>query len=82
MKRPRKGGLACRLTDALADSPRPLLLGEIESMLDFEYDAAEIMSALVKLLRSGRVKTSLKERDGPGRRVAKAYSLAETDLGL
>ncbi len=76
MKRPRGHGLARKLADVLADAPRPMLLGELEAALDFEHQPAEIMSVLVKLRRAGKVMASEREREGPGRRVAKAYALA------
>ncbi|OVE46702.1 hypothetical protein CBW21_17550 [Chromobacterium violaceum] len=59
-----------------------MLLGEIEAALDFENAASEIMSVLVKLQRAGKVTTSLRERDGPGRRIARAYALCENSLRL
>lgn len=80
MKRPRGNGLASKLADVLAVAPRPMLLGEIEAALDFEYQPAEIMSVLVKLRRVGKVTANLRERDGPGRRQARAYTLAPTPL--
>lgn len=80
MKRPRGSGLARKLTDVLVDSPRPMLLGEIEAALDFEHTSAEIMSVLVKLQRAGKVTASLREREGPGRRMARAYTLASLPL--
>lgn len=82
MKRPRGNGLSRKLTDLLADAPRPMLLGEIEAALDFMHSPAEVMSVLVKLTRAGKVEASLRERDGPGRRVARAYSLADNALGV
>ncbi|MFK7088671.1 hypothetical protein AAFM71_07625 [Chromobacterium violaceum] len=80
MKRPRGNGLARKLSDILADAPRPMLLGDIEAALDFENATSEIMSVLIKLQRAGKVTTSLRERDGPGRRVAKAYELCKMPL--
>lgn len=82
MKRPRGNGLARKLADVLAVAPRPMLLGEIEAALDFEYQPADIMSALVKLRRAGKVTADMRERDGPGRRLAKSYILKETPLNL
>lgn len=82
MKRPRGNGLASKLTDVLADAPRPMFLGELEAALDFAHEKAEIMSVLVKLIRAEKVSASLREREGPGRREARAYALAETRLGL
>jgi len=82
MKRPRGNGLSRKLTDLLADAPRPMLLGEIEAALDFEHQPAEIMSVLVKLKRAGKVITSERQREGPGRRVAQAYELTSNQLGL
>lgn len=82
MKRPRGHGLARKLADVLADAPRPMLLGELEAALDFEHPPAEIMSVLVKLRRTGKVTAAMREREGPGRRVAKAYSLASNSLGV
>lgn len=82
MKRPRGNGLASKLTDVLADAPRPMFLGELEGALDFEHQPAEIMSVLVKLTRAGKVTASLRDREGPGRRVARAYSLKENALGV
>jgi hypothetical protein len=82
MKRPRGNGLASKLADVLADAPRPMLLGELESALDFEHTSAEIMSVLVKLQRAGKVVPTEREREGPGRRVARAYLLAENALGI
>lgn len=82
MKRPRGNGLARKLADVLAVAPRPMLLGEIEAALDFEFQPAEIMSVLVKLRRVGKVTANLRERDGPGRKQAKAYSLESTSLGI
>lgn len=82
MKRPRGHGLARKLADVLADAPRPMLLGELEAALDFEHQPAEIMSVLVKLGRSGKVTATLREREGPGRRLAKEYSLAQPPLLL
>jgi hypothetical protein len=80
MKRPRGNGLARKLADLLADAPRPMLLGEIEAALDFAHQPAEIMSVLIKLHRAGKVTASLRERQGPGRRMAKAYYLAQPPL--
>ncbi|MEN7429172.1 hypothetical protein VA599_00355 [Chromobacterium sp. TRC.1.1.SA] len=82
MKRPRGNGLARQLADVLADAPRPMLLGELESSLDFQYAAAEIMSALVKMQRAGKVDATTIERNGPGRRLARGYTLTATSLGL
>lgn len=82
MKRPRGNGLARKLADVLAVAPRPMLLGEIEAALDFEFQPAEIMSVLVKLRRVGKVTANLREREGPGRKMAKAYSLSNTELGI
>lgn len=82
MKRPRGNGLARKLTDVLADAPRPMLLAELEAALDFEHQPAEIMSVLVKLQRSSKITASLREREGPGRRVARAYALKENALGV
>lgn len=82
MKRPRGHGLARKLADVLADAPRPMLLGELEAALDFEHQPAEIMSVLVKLQRTGKVAASEREREGPGRRVAKAYGLAQNAFGM
>lgn len=41
MKRPRSHGLARKLADVLADAPRPMLLGELETELDFERRVAK-----------------------------------------
>ncbi|MDC7704030.1 hypothetical protein [Vogesella indigofera] len=82
MKRPRGHGLARKLADVLADAPRPMLLGELEAALDFEHQPAEIMSVLVKLRRAGKVTASEQEREGPGRRVAKAYGLVQNAFNL
>ncbi len=82
MKRPRGNGLSSRICDVLADAPRPMFLGEIEAALEFHHQPAEIMSVLVKLRRSGKVAASLREREGSGRRIARAYGLKETSLGL
>lgn len=82
MKRPRGHGLARKLADVLAVAPRPMLLGELEAALDFEHLPAEIMSVLVKLRRAGKVAASLREREGPGRRVARAYKLTDNALGI
>ncbi|KMJ53783.1 hypothetical protein ACG97_05920 [Vogesella sp. EB] len=82
MKRPRGHGLARKLADVLADAPRPMLLGELEAALDFEHQPAEIMSVLVKLRRAGKVTTNLQEREGPGRRVARAYHLTQNALQI
>ncbi|MCG9064702.1 hypothetical protein LH425_06545 [Laribacter hongkongensis] len=82
MKRPRGNGLSSRICDVLADAPRPMFLGEIEVVLDFEHTSAEIMSVLVKLQRAGKVIASLRERHGPGRKVARAYCLSENALRI
>ena len=82
MKRPRGHGLARKLADVLADAPRPMLLGELEAALDFEHQPAEIMSVLVKLRRAGKVTASEREREGPGRRVARAYHLTQNALQI
>lgn len=82
MKRPRGNGLASKLADVLAVAPRPMLLGEIEAALDFEYQPAEIMSVLVKLRRVGKVTANLREREGPGRKVARVYCLAQNALQI
>lgn len=79
MKRPRGNGLAAKLGEILADAPRPMFLGELEAALDFHYEKAEIMSVLVKMQAQGKVGSSLSEREGPGRRIAKAYALIEPD---
>ncbi|BBH13389.1 hypothetical protein [Chromobacterium haemolyticum] len=80
MKRPRGNGLASKICDVLADAPRPMFLGEIEAALDFQHGAAEIMSVLVKLQRAGKAKTELRDRAGPGRKVARAYMLAQNSM--
>ncbi|PTU70776.1 hypothetical protein [Chromobacterium haemolyticum] len=82
MKRPRGNGLASKICDVLADAPRPMFLGEIEAALDFQHGAAEIMSVLVKLRIAGKVCSEKKERSGPGPRVAMAYFLPKTLIGL
>ncbi|RKQ61222.1 hypothetical protein C8E02_0989 [Vogesella indigofera] len=82
MKRPRGHGLARKLADVLADAPRPMLLGELEAALDFEHQPAEIMSVLVKLQRAGKVTANLREREGPGRKQARAYAITQNQLGL
>lgn len=82
MKRPRGNGLARKLADVLAVAPRPMLLGEIEAALDFEYLPGEVMSALVKLQRAGKVTKASHLRDGPGRKLANAYYLTGTALDL
>lgn len=76
MKKPRGNGLAAKLGEVLADAPRPMFLGELEAALDFQFEKAEIMSVLVKLQAQGKVESALREREGPGPRVAKAYGLA------
>ncbi|UGA38200.1 hypothetical protein JOS77_30765 [Chromobacterium haemolyticum] len=80
MKRPRGNGLASKICDVLADAPRPMFLGEIKAAMDFQYDADEIMSVLVKLQRARKVISEKRERFGPGRRMANAYSLAPLPL--
>ena len=80
MKRPRGNGLASKICDVLADAPRPMFLGEIEAALEFQHGAAEIMSVLVKLKRTGKVISDKRERFGSGRRIANAYSLVPMPL--
>jgi len=82
MKKPRGNGLAAKLGEVLADAPRPMFLGELEAALDFQFEKAEIMSVLVKLQAQGKVESALREREGPGPRVAKAYALHKTRLGI
>ncbi|TJZ75592.1 hypothetical protein [Chitiniphilus eburneus] len=64
----------------LTDVPRPLFLGEIVAMLDFEFEAAEVASALVKLKREGKVVATLRQRNGPGRRLAMSYAVPDLAL--
>ena len=80
MKRPRGNGLSSRICDVLADAPRPMFLGEIEAALEFQHQPAEIMSVLVKLRRQGRIDSAIKERKGPGKKNAYAYSLMRYGL--
>lgn len=80
MRRPRGQGLASKICDVLADAPRPMFLGEIESTLDFKYQPAEIMSVLVKLRRKGKLTAKSQVREGPGRREAKVYALSKNAL--
>lgn len=76
MKKPRGNGLAAKLGEVLADAPRPMFLGELEAALDFQFEKAEIMSVLVKLQAQGKVESALREREGPGPKVAKTYALS------
>lgn len=82
MKKPRGNGLAAKLGEVLADAPRPMFLGELEAALDFQFEKSEIMSVLVKLQAQGKVQSILREREGPGPRISKAYNLNETELGI
>lgn len=82
MRRPRGQGLASKICDVLADTTRPMFLGEIEAALDFQYGAAEIMSVLVKLQKLKSIEAQTRIRFGPGRREAKAYLLPSNPLGI
>lgn len=82
MKRPRGNGLASKICDVLADAPRPMFLGEIEAALDFQHGAAEIMSALIKLQRAGKVVREKRERTGPGPKAANTYRLPMIFAGV
>lgn len=82
MKKPRGNGLAAKLGEVLADAPRPMFLGELEAALDFQFEKSEIMSVLVKMQRAGKVLAMLRDREGPGRRVARAYKLTDNALGI
>lgn len=54
-----------------------MFFDELEAVLDFPFEKAEIISVLVKLRRVDTVETHTKERAGPGRRVANAYALSK-----
>lgn len=82
MRRPRGQGLASKICDVLADTTRPMFLGEIEAALDFQYGTAEIMSVLVKLQRQKSIEAQVRPRCGPGRKVAKAYLLIQNAIGI
>lgn len=67
--------MTAKLGEVLADAPRPMFLGELEAALEFQFEKSEIMSVLVKLQAQGKVESALREREGPGPRMAKAYGL-------
>lgn len=63
------------MCDVLAVAPRPLFLGEIEAVLDFTYDKAEIISVPMKLQAQAKVSSTPRPRQGPEQKVAKGYTL-------
>ena len=79
MTDPKKSvSLATQIQWVLMDSPRPLFLGEITNAVNAldshgGIPSSEVMSTFIWLINTERVGYEMRERNGKGVKIAKAY---------
>lgn len=66
-----------RIIDVLEGAGAPLFLGEIYTALDEQYPREYLSATLTGLIKSSRVEFQILDKQGFGRRQAKAYFLKQ-----